>query len=112
MAAARKPATPGTRTLVIEHSDGRRRKLTVPANAKVTYGLLHPGGKTGWGDCFLRVYEGTKQTVCIGGVKSFIDASYPLEVERIESEAEETVVDGKVRTQMKNVNYGFEAVEF
>lgn len=75
-----------TRTLLLEMGNNRKQKLTVPADAKITFGTLHPGGKN-YHDAshgvWLRIYEGTKQTACISGVKAFRDADYPLEVQEV-----------------------------
>jgi hypothetical protein len=82
MAAAAKSAT---RTLLIERGKGRL-KLTIPATAKVTYGLLHPGtrdGGYGREGNVLRIYEGTKQTAMFNGVTEFRDLGYEAEVEKI-----------------------------
>ena len=102
--ATAKPTT--TRTLLIECSDHRKRKLTIPATAKVTYGALQPGRMQGHdGSNFLRVYEGTKQTLCMGGVRSFMDLSYGLEVEKIVTRTKDydEVRDGHTVTKQRKI---------
>lgn len=57
-------------------------RLTVPSTFKVTYGMLHPGTKGGYGDGgnVLRIYEAeTKQRAIFQGVTSFRDLSLKLE---------------------------------
>lgn len=104
MAAVRKPAatTKTTRTLVLELEDKRRQKITIPANARVTFGCLHPGGKgaNGYGDGkqYLRIYEGTSQTAVFANIRSFRDESYPVLVEVVGQTRHEDIMtsDGQV----------------
>lgn len=110
--APRKTTSPSskTRTLLITRgaqnrfggpdAPSGRVKITIPATAKVTFGMMQPGVKGGHGvgdGSTLRIYEGTKQTAVFQNVVEFRDEAYPLEVEVIEesSEHDATVVDGK-----------------
>lgn len=65
-------------TYLLEMDDGGKKKVTVPANWKVTFGALVPGSKdgryNGGGGIALRFYEGSdkgKQHAVFVGVKSF-----------------------------------------
>lgn len=108
-------AAPKTRTLLITRGAQNRYngpdapvgrlRLTIPATAKVTFGMMQPGVKGGHGigdGSTLRIYEGTKQTAVFQNVVEFRDEAYPVQVEEIEviESADATIVDGrKVRSE-------------
>jgi len=79
-----------TKTLLVEDNHGRF-KVTIPGNAKVTFGPLVPsGGK--FSDCqelTLRIYETqNQQLAAFVGVRWFRDTSLPVE-RRVVSEVGE-----------------------
>ncbi len=75
-----------TTTYEIVKDGGRRNggetlRITVPSTWKVTYGMIHPGMKGGYGDegYVLRFYEAeNKQRAIFQHVESFRDVSLPL----------------------------------
>lgn len=88
--------------------DGGRRnggetlRLTVPNTWKVTYGMVHPGMKGGYGDAgyVLRFYEAeNKQRAIFQHVESFRDVSLPLVKQvttTLEQKAAEYDTDGNL----------------
>lgn len=83
-----------TRTLLIERQGLGRIKLTIPANAKVTFGAFAPGSKGSYGDlsATLRIYVGTQnnQIAVIRNVISFRDLSLAYEEEKVRKNGEST----------------------
>jgi hypothetical protein len=80
-----KKATENGRKIYILKTKDGIRKLTVPAEWKITYGKLHGGredgkyGGSGEGNV-LRIYESKeKQRAVFTGVQEFIDASLGFE---------------------------------
>lgn len=76
-----------------ERGDEQVVRIDVPASHKVTYGLLHPGTKGGYGGDghVLRIYESdTKQRAVFQNVLSFRDLSLPMQrlVKEVEVESE------------------------
>lgn len=77
------------RELLIRKSSGQHYYLTIPNTATITYGNLHPGGKSGYHHSnnddkyVLRIYEGTgaskRQTAVFRGVDEFRDLAYNME---------------------------------
>lgn len=70
------------KTLLVE-SDGKDFKITIPDNAKVTFGPWSPPKKNGLYESrehptgTLRIYQGTKDNIiaCFAGVTTFRDLS-------------------------------------
>ena len=86
-----------TITYEIEFTHGARKRVTVPADWRVTYGPLTPGVKGGsYGDgegAVLRMYESKdKQRAMFRKVTSFIDLSIKMQVEIVDT-AEDTFVE-------------------
>lgn len=70
-----------TRTLLVEEQNGKKFKITIPADYKVTFGSSNGNrGMTGaYEGNQLRIYEAeSKQRACFVGVKSFRDLSLEL----------------------------------
>lgn len=79
--------TIGTKTYILDLKSGRIRKVTVPANWKLTFGLTAPYSNKGAAyneGLALRFYEGTKDNLrmVFTDVKAFRDASITI-AERI-----------------------------
>lgn len=92
------------RTYLIVHIDGTRRKITIPANWKVTFGPAVKGGNYAPGSgprpvmpMALRFYEhDTMQRAIFTDVQNFRDLSIPVEVEKVSHQEKDgfTEVDG------------------
>lgn len=77
--AARKKDIEETKEYILELDNGSQRKLTIPADWKVTFGPINPGSK-GHQPLAVRFYESKdKQRAIFTDVKSFRDASIPIE---------------------------------
>lgn len=92
---------------LIEHDDGIKRKITIPADWRVTFGPAAAGQSRGIGTpkfkmpMALRFYENeTQQRAIFTDVKSFRDTSIPIEEERvtIENKVGTMDVDGANRS--------------
>jgi hypothetical protein len=93
--ATRKPKTQTDekRTYLLEMSDGTRKKVTVPAAWKVTFGAFQPGSPSGSSQAHaptIRFYEGSKenQRAVITGVQGFRDMSIGIEEEIVNTQEE------------------------
>lgn len=69
-----------SRTIIIEYEDKHIERITVPANAKVTFGKLFPGKpgdyRDGSENLYLRIYKTQgEQLAVFPGVKRFWDTS-------------------------------------
>lgn len=103
--STKKPAdAPEFKTYLLTMEDGKRKKVTVPASWKVTFGPLVPGGKdtnyNSRGALSLRFWEGKDlQRAVFTGVASFRDQSIGIEEEIIRSEEQVFTkeVDGEER---------------
>lgn len=80
------PEPTGSRTLLIELTNGDSLRIVIPAKCKVTYGALHGSdvGRYGNEGNVLRIYEGANQTAVFRQVTAFRDTAYPLERKRVE----------------------------
>ena len=78
-----------TKTYIIESHRGEKRKVTVPASWKITYGLAAPGSHVS-SPFVLRFYEGNKENLraLFEDVKSFRDSSLKVEVQIEKKQAE------------------------
>lgn len=69
------------RTLLVEEANGKKFKITIPSDYKVTFGTAGGNRAAGgsWGGNQLRIYEAeSKQRACFVGVQSFRDLSLDL----------------------------------
>lgn len=86
-----------TKTLLLCMRDGLRKKITIPAGWKVTFGPLVPGSKdtsiNGRDAMTLRLWSGSKgaeiQHAVFTGVEAFRDTSIEL-IEEVEETRQET----------------------
>jgi ATP/maltotriose-dependent transcriptional regulator MalT len=77
-------AEPATRTLLVQDKNGRF-KLTIPADAKVTFSSVNPSSRDY--DKALRIYQNEKQQLaCFVNVQWFRDLSLIVEREVIEED--------------------------
>jgi hypothetical protein len=73
---------------ILELKNGQMRRIRVPASYKVTFGPLIPGERHGSGCLALRFYEGKDhQRAIFTDVKSFRDASIPIEEKRVKTDS-------------------------
>lgn len=79
-------------TYLLEMRNGDKKKISIPAHWKLTFGPLCPGSKDGGlnstGATALRLYDGTNQKAVFTGVESFRDLSIGIEVEVTKSKQE------------------------
>lgn len=96
--------TEGKTEYLLEMKDGTRKKVTVPATWKVTFGPVCPGSKDGrlnsQGGLALRFYEGAdagkgKQHAVFMDVESFRDTSIDIMEEVVESKQETVMRQGE-----------------
>lgn len=86
------------KTYLIEHDDGTRRKITVPASWKVTFGPAVAGKQKG-SEHFkmpmaLRFYESKEQQRAIfTDVVSFRDTSIDIQEERVSTQEKEGFIE-------------------
>ena len=86
-------------TYIIEHDNGRRSRITVPATWKVTFGPAVKGFNAGDGHnrrvpMALRFYESdTKQRAIFTDVKSFRDSSIKVEKEEVKTQEKEGFIE-------------------
>lgn len=75
------------KTYILELKNGQQRRVTVPANWKVTFGPLIPGERGGGNGCLaLRFYETKdKQRAIFTDVKSFRDSEIPILEKRVKT---------------------------
>lgn len=82
-----------TRTYILEIGHERRKKkVTVPAAWKMTYGYANPGAQGGVSNPFaLRFYEGNKENLraVFDDVRSVRDSSIVIEEEVVKVESQE-----------------------
>jgi len=72
---------------VLYMARGQQRRITIPADWKVTYGPIVPGSGMKGGSLCFRVYESKeKQRLCLMDVIGFREESIPLEVLRSDAE--------------------------
>lgn len=74
---------PETRTYILELANGNTRKITIPANWKMTFGNVVPfsdKGFRGEGKIALRLYEGNKENLraVMTDVRAIRDASIQI----------------------------------
>lgn len=94
---------PLTRAILIETRQGSKRVEGIPANAKITYGPVNPGGKYHDGTNVLRIYNNvSNQLAVFTGVIEFRDLSLRM-LEK------ETVTD-EDRTMVNGPGYGSDAI--
>lgn len=68
------------KTYILELKGGNQRRITVPANWKVTFGPLTPGERNGSGTLALRFYESKEnQRAIFTDVKSFRDSDIEIQ---------------------------------
>lgn len=84
----------GTATYILTMRDGAQKKVTVPANWKVTFGALVPGSKNheqnSGGATALRFYEGaSQQRACFVGVTEFRDKSIDIMEKIVDVQSEQ-----------------------
>ena len=86
-------------TYLLEMKNGARKKVTVPASWKVTFGPVCPGSKeagyNGNAGLCLRFYEGADQHAVFVGVESFRDTSIEILEEIVETKRESFVRQGQ-----------------
>lgn len=79
MPAKRVTRAPATRTYILDMENGDKKEVTVPANWKLTFGMLVPrvGGHGNGHGVALRFYEGNKENLraVMVGVTSLRDKS-------------------------------------
>lgn|SRR5512139_115505 len=109
-----------TRTYILELMDGGRRKLTIPANWKITFGNVLPYNKTtgdpyqppeGWRSrVVLRIYEGNKDNLraVMHDVLSLRDESIPLleSAPKKITTAKLKEINGKQDVELRSVTVG------
>ena len=90
------PASPKTRSILIEHSHGGATRVEeIPANAKITFGPVQPGGRAYPGDNVLRIYTSqSNQLAVFRDVTSFRDLSLSVQVREVTVESESEDVHG------------------
>lgn len=68
--------------------DGSEKKVTVPAEWKVTFGALYPGKEANHSKTGLRFYSGAKQHAVFTEVESFRDTNIKIEEKRTKTQQE------------------------
>ena len=82
-------STPKMKIYILELKNGKLRRIHIPADWKVTFGPLIPGGRDGHGTLALRFYEGKEhQRAIFTDVKSFRDSSIQIEERQIKVESQ------------------------
>lgn len=78
-----------SKTLFVKMMNGCPKKVTIPADCKVTFGPLCPGNKHNNGDSAvaLRIYSGTTQVACFVKVESFYEVGTVLSIEKVTKRA-------------------------
>lgn len=80
---------PAKRTYLLEKKSGKKAKLIIPSNWKVTFGPITPYEKKSTGrydDCWaLRLYEGTQLRGIFTDVRNFRDMGIEILEQRISS---------------------------
>lgn len=104
MSAKKAPA--GEATYVLTMKDGTIKKVTVPADWKVTFGSLVPGSKNhnenSSGTTALRFYAGaSQQKACFVGVQEFRESNIGI-LERVENIQTEQVAKKDANGGVKN----------
>ena len=82
-----------TRSILVELQDGRQMIVeNIPANAKVTFGALQPGGRDYRGpDTAVRVYTTAgNQLAVFRNANSFRDLSLSIKVQKLTSKSDES----------------------
>lgn len=107
--AAKKRDLSGDRTYLMRLKNGNLRRVTVPADWKVTFGPIivqkkggprHYGNEEGWG-WGVRFYEGTIQRAVFTDVESFRDESIKLQ-ERV-TKTQRRIVHKRTKDGMRDV---------
>lgn len=88
------------KTYILELKNNQQRKITIPADWRLTFGPMAPGSRHNTGDPFLalRIYEGSNkenQRAMFTDVRSFRDASMPIQEKRTKTKHQRAYRDGK-----------------
>lgn len=105
----------GNKTYILDLRNGDIRKVTVPANWKLTFGPTIPyaGKYTGSPEgTALRFYEGNKENLraCFTDVKAFRDAAIPVLEKR--TQVQHQVLQKHTKAGMKNVEVAASVTEW
>lgn len=80
-----------TKTLFAKMQDRTHKKITIPADCKVTFGPLCPGskgGNNGSGSTALRIYNGATQVACFVQVESFYEVGTVVSIGKVTKRAD------------------------